>query len=41
MAFIKKNIRLGFEFGGETTKRTDKWQYPIPAIRDAFKCNSA
>lgn len=32
--FIKKNIRLGFEFGGETTKRTEKWQYPIPAIRE-------
>jgi len=34
MEFIKKNIRLGFEFGGETTKRTEKWQYPIPAIRE-------
>ncbi len=34
MDFIKKNIRLGFEFGGETTKRTEKWQFPIPAIRE-------
>ena len=32
--FIKKNIRLGFEFGGDTTKRIEKWQYPIPAIRE-------
>ena len=32
MDFIKKNIRLGFEFGGETTKRSEKWQYPISAI---------
>ena len=32
--FIKKNIRLGFEFGGETTKRTETWQYPLPAIRE-------
>ena len=32
--FIKKNIRLGFEFGGETTKRIEKWQYPIPVIRE-------
>ncbi len=34
MDFIKKNIRLGFEFGGETTKRTERWQYPIQAIRE-------
>jgi ATP-dependent DNA helicase RecG len=34
MDFIKKNIRLGFGFGGETTKRSEKWQYPIPAIRE-------
>ena len=32
--FIKKNIRLGFKFGGETTKRSEKWQYPIPALRE-------
>ena len=32
--FIKKNIRLGFIFGGETTKRGEKWQYPIPALRE-------
>jgi len=34
MDFIKKNIRLGFEFSGETTKRKEKWQYPLPAIRE-------
>ena len=34
MEFIKKNIRLGFEFGGETTKRKEKWQYPLPIIRE-------
>ena len=34
MDFIKKNIRLGFGFGGETTKRSEKWQYPIPALRE-------
>ena len=34
MNFIKKNIRVGFEFGGETTKRVEKWQYPLPAIRE-------
>ena len=32
--FIKKNIQLGFNFGGETTKRSEKWQYPIPALRE-------
>ena len=34
MDFIKKNIRLGFEFGGETTKRIEKWQYPLLSIRE-------
>ena len=32
--FIKKNIRLEFEFGGSGLKRKEKWQYPIPAIRE-------
>jgi ATP-dependent DNA helicase RecG len=32
--FIKKNIRLGFEFGGDGLQRTEKWQYPIPALRE-------
>ncbi|MCD6179130.1 MAG: winged helix-turn-helix transcriptional regulator [Bacteroidales bacterium] len=32
--FIKKNIRLAFEIGGETTQRKERWQYPIPAIRE-------
>ncbi|MCF6269727.1 MAG: hypothetical protein L3J41_08460 [Melioribacteraceae bacterium] len=34
MDFIKKNIRLGFEIEGNTTKRIEKWQYPIPVIRE-------
>ena len=32
--FIKKNIRLGFEFGGDNLQRTERWQFPIPAIRE-------
>lgn len=32
--FIKRNIALGFEFGGDGLKRKDRWQYPIPAIRE-------
>lgn len=32
--FIKKNIRLGFEIGGDDLKRKEKWQYPIPVLRE-------
>jgi ATP-dependent DNA helicase RecG len=32
--FIKRNIALGYEFGGDGLKRKDRWQYPIPAIRE-------
>lgn len=31
--FIKRNISLGYEFGDDL-KRRDKWQYPIPALRE-------
>jgi len=34
LEFIKKNIRLGFEFGGDGLSRKEKWQYPIPALRE-------
>ena len=33
MEFIKKNIRLGYEFTGEL-KRKETWQYPLPALRE-------
>ena len=32
--FIKRNITLGYEFGGDGLKRKNRWQYPIPAIRE-------
>jgi ATP-dependent DNA helicase RecG len=32
--FVKRNIALGYEFGGNGLKRKDRWQYPIPAIRE-------
>ena len=32
--FIKKNIRLEFEFGQDGLKRKENWQYPIPALRE-------
>ena len=32
--FIKKNIRLAFDIGGETLKRNERWQFPIPALRE-------
>ena len=32
--FIKRNIALGYEFGGDGLKRKDRWQYPIPALRE-------
>jgi len=32
--FIKRNITLGFEFGGNGLKRKERWQYPIPALRE-------
>ncbi len=34
--FIKKNIRLGFEIGGDKLKREERWQYPITAIREVL-----
>ena len=34
MDFIKRNITLGYEFGGDGLKRKNRWQYPIPAIRE-------
>ena len=33
MEFIKKNIRLAYQFTGEL-QRKDRWQYPLPAIRE-------
>jgi len=33
MNFIKKNIRLGFEFTGEI-QRKEKWQFPLLVIRE-------
>jgi len=33
MNFIKKNIRLGYEFTGEL-KRKEIWQFPLQAIRE-------
>ncbi len=32
--FIKKNIRLAFDIGGESLKRNERWQFPIPALRE-------
>jgi len=29
LAFIKKNIRLVFEFGSDSLQRKEKWQCPI------------
>ena len=34
MDFIKRNISLGYIFGGDGLKRKDRWQYPIPALRE-------
>jgi len=33
MEFIKKNIRLAYQFTGEL-QRKNRWQYPLPAIRE-------
>ena len=33
MAFMKKNMRLGYEFTGKL-KRKEKWQYPLPVMRE-------
>ena len=33
MEFMKKNMRLGYEFGGEL-KRKEKWQFPLPVLRE-------
>ncbi|MCW3807458.1 RNA-binding domain-containing protein [Plebeiibacterium marinum] len=33
MDFIKKNIRLGYEFTGDLSRK-DKWQFPLQAIRE-------
>ncbi|MBU0713639.1 putative DNA binding domain-containing protein [bacterium] len=33
MSFIKKNISVAFEFTNDT-RRVEKWQYPLPVIRE-------
>ncbi len=33
MEFMKKNMRLGYEFTGEL-KRKEVWQYPLPVLRE-------
>ncbi len=33
MIFIKKHIRLAYEFDGNL-KRKERWQYPLPALRE-------
>ena len=33
MGFMKKNMRLGYQFTG-TLKRKETWQYPLPVLRE-------
>ncbi len=33
MEFMKKNMRLGYDFEGEL-KRKEKWQFPLPVLRE-------
>jgi len=33
MDFIKRNIRLGYQFG-DSIERIEKWEYPILALRE-------